>query len=64
MFIAKITAAYERLYGDSGQRKTYVEWIDNRGRPGRTEGTTGSSHMQALLDRAEREGVAVCFERW
>ena len=40
--IAKITDAYVRHYSDNGQTKAYVEWIDNRGKAGRTEG--GACH--------------------
>jgi hypothetical protein len=57
MTISKITKAYTRTYTDSGQVTTYVEWIDDEGRKGRTEGNGKGTHMKALLARARREGV-------
>ena len=36
--IAKITKAYTRIYTDNKQHKAYVEWIDENGNSGRTEG--------------------------
>lgn len=62
--IAKITAAYIRTYGDSGQVTAYVEWVDNKGETGRTEGKQDNPHMGVLLKRAEREGVEVERQRW
>lgn len=72
--ITKITRAYTRHYSDNGQTFAYVEWIDNKGRSGRTEGAQHSdccvrtphfaTHMQALLNRAEREGLTIERERW
>lgn len=62
--IATITAAYVRKYTDNGQTKAYVEWIDGKGRTGRTEGKPRNAHMQALLARAEREGVTVQKQVW
>lgn len=74
--IAKITKAYVRTYSDNGQTTAYVEWVDERGRPGRTEGpmwrhATGPngpqvfySHMQALFARAKREGAPITREHW
>lgn len=41
MTIAKITRAYVRRYSDNGQTVAYVEWLDNRGKAGRTEGGVG-----------------------
>jgi len=61
--IAKITKAYHRTYSDTGQQKTYVEWVDHKGKPGRTEGDgRGGVHMRQLLARAKREGVPVTRE--
>ena len=70
--IARITRAYVTRYWDSGQTTAYVEWIDQRGRPGRTEGKMGpcphcerghafsfGAPMTALLDRAVREGLTI-----
>lgn len=62
--IAKITKAYIRTYTDTGQTTAYVEWIDDKGQSGRTEGKRNGPHMQALLSRAKREGVRVERERW
>ena len=73
--IAKITAAYIRHYHDNGQTTAYVEWIDGRGKLGRTEGRicsrTGDKsnqpagpHLQALFARAEREGVTIELQTW
>ena len=80
MTIAKITDAYFRDYRDSGQSMFYVEWVDDRGNHGRTEGPTRKSvtgvtfagaddprfgwHMCALLNRAKREGIEVRRETW
>lgn len=55
--IAKITRIYTRRSADNGQVTTYVEWVDRRGRTGRTEGSAFSDHMRALISRGEREGV-------
>ena len=78
--ITKITKFYIREYSDNGQTKVYAEWIDHKGRPGRTEGDVGpcsccgreapyveialGTHMTALRDRAKREGVEIIFETW
>jgi hypothetical protein len=62
--ISKITKAYTRTYSDSGQVKSTVEWIDHHGKAGRTEGEATGWHMQALLARAEYEGVKITTETW
>lgn len=62
--IAKITKAYIRHYADSGQTTAYVEWVDEKGKTGRTEGKPSGLHMEALLNRARREGVAVEKQTW
>ena len=74
--IAKITAAYTRHYRDNGQTKVYVEWIDHRGRIGRTEGDVRDTpknatiaerygvHMGALIARAICTGVDVDHQVW
>lgn len=75
--IARITHAYVRHYSDNGQTKAYVEWIDNKGKTGRTEGEYGpcaccgsprvnnlGQHMNALFERAKREGVTIERETW
>lgn len=62
--IAKITKAYIRTYSDSGQETAYVEWVDHKGKAGRTEGKADSAHMKALLQRAKREGIEVKKEKW
>lgn len=63
-WIAKITRAYVRTYRDNGQVTAYVEWIDNRGATGRTEGKPNNIHMIELLNRAKREGLTVEQETW
>lgn len=75
--ITKITAAYARHYRDNGSRVAGVEWIDSKGRKGTTEGSIGpcrccgrgtknelGAHMQALFDRAQREGVTIEHQTW
>ena len=62
--IAQITRAYVRRYSDTGQITAYVEWIAQDGATGRTEGTLGGTHMNALFSRAAREGVCVESEVW
>lgn len=60
----KLTAAYIRHYSDNDQRTAYVEWSTSRGRTGHTEGPPSNPHMQALLARADREGLTVRRETW
>ena len=55
--ITKITKCYTRTYTDSGQTTSYVEWVDGKGKSGRTEGSAANAHMASLLARAKREGV-------
>lgn len=62
--IAEITHAAIRYYSDSGQKQAVIEWIDSRGKHGRTTGDPSNGHMQALLSRAERENVPVRKENW
>ena len=62
--IKEITKAYIRTYTDSGQETAYVEWVDDKGKKGRTEGSPDSTHMKALLDRAKREKVKVEKQKW
>jgi len=62
--IARIDKVYTRKYTDNGQVKTYVEWTDNKGKSGRTEGDASNPHMQALIARAKREGVKHGQEVW
>jgi hypothetical protein len=65
MSISRITKVYTRHYRDNGQRKAYVEWIDNRGREGRTEGSENSLHMQELIKRGKRENnISIVHEVW
>ena len=61
--IKQITKAYIRTYSDSGQTTAYVEWIDGRGKSGRTEGRPDGLHMTELFKRAVREGVKIERER-
>jgi hypothetical protein len=63
--IARINRAYVIHYSDNGQTKAYVEWTDTHGKHGRTEGAFPCGvHMQALFDRAEREGLKIIKEHW
>lgn len=62
--IKKITKAYVRTYGDSGQTTAYVEWIDSEGKAGRIEGDPNGEHMAALFARARREGIKIEQEEW
>lgn len=62
--IVKITRAYIRHYSDNGQTVAYVEWIDDKGKSGRTEGKQNGLHIRELLKRARREGLTVEREQW
>lgn len=62
--IAKTTSGYIRHYRDNGQTTAYVEWVNSKGRTGRTEGEVSNPHMQALLIRSKREGVYRGFDIW
>ena len=50
-----IRTAYVRRYPDTDQRIAHVEWSDGSW----TSGDPNSLHMQALLDRAKRDGIRV-----
>lgn len=63
----KIVRAYTRHYSDNRQTKAYVEWSDGS----RTEGDARcynrvpiGLHMQALFDRALRDGLKIERETW
>lgn len=56
----RITAAYVRHYRDNGQTTAYVEWADGS----RTEGCLSGMHMQALFERARREGLTIGRQVW
>lgn len=76
--IARVTRMFIRRYSDNGQTVAYVEWLDRRGKPGRTEGTpqripsrhgrpetwTFGEHMHALFGRGRREGLTLQRETW
>ena len=69
--IAKITDAYVRHYRDNRQSIARVEWVDNAGYAGQTEGQVFpcahlpiGTHMAALFARANREGVPIRGETW
>lgn len=64
MVIKKITKCYVRTYSDNGQITAYVEWVDNTGRTGRTEGSEQNLHIAALIARGQREGVELTRETW
>lgn len=67
--IKTFAKAYIRHYSDNGQTKCYVEWLDYKGRSGRTEGEAGEGyplgqHMRALVAAAARQGVMLTHEEW
>jgi hypothetical protein len=51
-------------YADTRCTRAHVTWIDQRKRQGETSGAYPSSHLTALLLRAQREGVTVVREEW
>lgn len=57
--IKAILSARIPHYTDNGQTIAYIEWRDDNGDTGTTSGDPNNAHMQALLARAEREGVKV-----
>jgi hypothetical protein len=59
-----INRVYLRHYTDNDQRILYVEWSDGSRTECEAERATKSSHMQALVARATREGVALTHETW
>ena len=62
--IVKITRMYTRTYTDNGQVTTYVEWMDNKGKTGRTEGPASNGHMKALIEGGQQEGLQLEIETW
>lgn len=52
-----IVAARVTTYPDTGQTKVWIDWNDGSS----TSGSPSSVHMQALIKRAEREGVRVKY---
>lgn len=61
--ITSILSADITRYADNGQTIAYIQWRDARGQIGTTSGHPKNAHMQALLARAEREGVTVTRSR-
>lgn len=59
MAIYKITSARLTNYIDNGQMTAAITWIDGKGKTGRTEGSPYNEHMQALLCRAAKQGIAL-----
>ena len=57
--IARITDAEIHHYTDTGGKQAHVYWEDQRGHLGHTAGEIGGAHVEALLERARREGVRV-----
>lgn len=53
----KIVGARVTTYPDTGQTKVWIEWSDGSS----TQGSPNSAHMNALIQRAEREGVHVKY---
>lgn len=62
--IKEITKVTIREYSDSGQVKAHVEWVDQKGKKGVTEGDPENAHMKALIDRAKREKVKIEKDKW
>jgi hypothetical protein len=64
--IKEITKAYTINFRDTGQRTTFIEFIDENGHSGRLQGPTDAigEHMLAILIRASREGVKVVEDPW
>jgi hypothetical protein len=60
----QITLVYLRTYSDTGQKVLYVEWSDGSRTSCEAERATKSTHMQALLARAQREGIILETESW
>lgn len=60
--IQRITKMYTRRCRDSGQVTTYIEWIDHKGKKGRTEGSADNGHMKVLIARGLREGLKLIRE--
>lgn len=62
MTIKTVTKAYVRHYSDNGQTTAYVEWQDERGTKGRTEGK--EYDMRHLMTAARDADVPVTRETW
>jgi len=64
--IKRITSLRITRYSDNHTTRIYVGWCDPKGRPGITAGEwpTTNTHMLALVDRAEREGIELREEAW
>jgi hypothetical protein len=61
--ISRITKACVVKYEDNGETKVEIEGVDTKGKTFHTSGPAGNSHMEALLERAKREGVRVKHEK-
>lgn len=53
----RIVGARVTTYPDTGQTMVWIDWNDGSS----TSGSPRSVHMEALLQRARREGVKVKF---
>jgi len=53
----EIVGARVTTYPDTGQTKVWIEWGDGSS----TSGSPDNAHMQALVKRAEREGIRVKY---
>lgn len=62
--IARINSVETRYYSDNGQTKVYVNWTDEQGTTGTTEGEPGGLHIEELIRRARREGANILNTRW
>ena len=52
--ITKITAAYTRYYRDNCQLTAYIEWVDSKGKAGRTEGAVKAAVFRPDLNAAPK----------
>jgi hypothetical protein len=65
MTIRCILSARITRYTDTRQTMAHVSWLDTRKRQGETVGAyPDSTHIQAMLLRAMREGVTVTREEF
>jgi hypothetical protein len=62
--IVKFIRSYIRRYRDNEQTIAYVEWIDHKGKEGRTEGPPTNTHMLALMNASDRQKAPFKYEVW
>ena len=59
-----ITRIYIRTYTDNGQQTLYVDWSDRSRTECDAEEACKNQHMQALVRRANQQGLRVEREIW